>query len=144
MTEIPGDPNGDARSPAPPPIALLVEDEALVAMVAEDYLSNLGFSAALVGTGGAALACLGEGLEPVFAMIDMGLPDMRGDELVRCIRTTRPALPVIIVSGYSHDELQARFAHDKAVAIVTKPYTEAQLVRAARSLGVDCAESAAR
>ena len=89
-----------------------------------------------VAAAAAAVSAIRDGLQPAFAMIDMGLPDARGDELVRELRTIRPDLPVIIVSGYSHSELQSQFAGDLCVAIVTKPYAEADLIRAAATLGV--------
>jgi len=122
------------------PVVLLVEDEPLVAMVAEENLRSIGYEPTLAVSAAAALAAMEAGLEPAFAVIDIGLPDARGDELVHRLRVLRPTLPVVIVSGYAESELQAKFVGDAGVAIVTKPYTEAQLARATRSLGLACAE----
>ncbi len=120
------------------PVALLVEDEPLVAMVAEESLRCIGYEPVLASSGASAIDVVRRGLQPVMAMIDIGLPDMRGDDLAPRLRDLRPHLPVMIVSGYAESDLRARFQGDEAVAIVTKPYTEADLVRAIRSLGLPC------
>ena len=118
--------------------ALLVEDEPLVALVAEECLSAIGYDPIAVVTAGGALDAVAGGLRAAFAVIDVGLPDGRGDDLVAKLRIHDPALPVIMVSGYEEEELRARFADDARVAVVAKPYTELDLARAARSLGVEC------
>ena len=123
------------------PFALLVEDEPLVAIVAEESLSAIGYEPVVVSTAAAALRAIQDGLRPAFAVIDVGLPDGRGDELVPRLRVLQPDLKVIVVSGYTEDELGAKFAGDLQAAIVAKPYTELDLARAARSLGLECLEA---
>jgi len=122
----------------PLPVVLLVEDEPLVAMVAEENLRSIGYEPVLAINAASALSAVTDGLDPSFAVIDMGLPDARGDELVHRLRAVRPSLPVVIVSGYAESDLRAKFVGDTTVAIVTKPYSEAQLARATRSLGLAC------
>ena len=116
---------------------LLVEDEVLVAMIAEDFLSDLGYAAVVAASAKAAIDLVSNGLEPAFAMVDMGLPDGSGDELVRSLRGLRPALRVVIVSGYTEPEIRARFASDVAVTILSKPYTAADLTRTVQALALD-------
>jgi len=123
-------------SPAVAPSVLLVEDEPFVALIAEDLLRMIGFEPTLAASAAAALNALQSGLKPHFAMVDMGLPDASGDDLVRRLRHLSPGLPVLIVSGYDEGELRARFAGDRAVGILTKPYSEADLRRATLALGV--------
>ncbi|HEY2662544.1 MAG TPA: response regulator [Caulobacteraceae bacterium] len=118
--------------------ALLVEDEPLVAIVAEESLRSIGYEAVVATTARAAIRAVEGGLYPAFAVIDVGLPDGRGDDLVSHLRALRVGLPVIMVSGYEEDELRARFKGHSGVAVVAKPYTELDLARAARSLGLEC------
>ncbi len=118
--------------------ALLVEDEPLVAIVAEESLRSIGYEPVVAPTAGAAILAIEGGLYPAFAVIDVGLPDGRGDDLVTTLRALRQGLPVIMVSGYEEDELRARFEGHSGVAVVAKPYTELDLARAARSLGLAC------
>jgi len=128
--------------PAPPTanglgrIALLVEDDTLVGMIVEETLRGLGFEPHTVLDAASATRAMADGLEPVLAVIDVGLPDERGDQLARRLREHYPTLRVIIASGYDEVELKARFADDQAVAVLGKPYTEHDLATAVRSLGL--------
>ena len=115
--------------------ALLVEDEALVAMIAEDYLDSLGFSSLCVDTAAGALdAIAGGGLS--VAVIDVGLPDMRGDDLAARAREIAPHLPIVLASGFDSAELKQRFKGDDAVTVLGKPYTERDLRAAIAAAGL--------
>ena len=114
--------------------ALLVEDEPLVAMIAEEALLTLGFEPRSARNAAEALLEM-EAFRPMLAVVDVGLPDMRGDELTRRLRAADGELAVIVASGYDEVELKAKFVDDDKVAILPKPYTEDDLARAARSLG---------
>lgn len=116
--------------------ALLVEDEALVAMIAEEVLSALGFQSRSVGTAAEALEAFADHA-PDLAVIDVGLPDARGDELARRLREMSPGLSIVMASGYDAGDLRARFGDDPRVRVVAKPYTEADLAAATRDLGFD-------
>jgi len=115
--------------------ALLVEDEALVAMVSEDILAAIGFEPVCVQTGAEALAALASH-QFSLAVIDIGLPDMRGDQLADQVRQRTPDLPIVVASGYDPTELARRFAGDRAVAVLCKPYTEHDLRVAIASVGL--------
>ena len=115
---------------------LLVEDEALVAMVAADSLSELGYEVIEVGTARAALDHAHPDCAKFdFAVIDMGLPDRPGDHLISELRKLCPDLPIIVASGYGEGELRRKFkAYDK-FAFLNKPYERASLRAAISSLG---------
>lgn len=125
---------------APLRFALLVEDEALVAMVAEESLRIIGFEPLSVRTAGEALKILGEAAVPSLAVIDVGLPDIRGDELAKRARAMAPNMPIIVASGYDEAELNQRFAGDPATAVLSKPYTDRDLARAVAALGLEVIE----
>ena len=115
--------------------ALLVEDEALVAMVSEDILSTLGFETLSVATGAEALAAMpggGFGL----AVIDIGLPDMRGDALADRLRDMSPDMPIVVASGYDGAELRRRFGSGSRIAVLSKPYDERDLREAIADAGL--------
>jgi len=115
--------------------ALLVEDEALVAMIVEDYLGAIGFDPLCVDTAADALSALaGGGLS--LAVIDIGLPDMRGDELAARARLLAPDLPIVLASGFDSAELKRRFGGDGAMSVVGKPYTENDLRAAIAAAGL--------
>jgi len=116
--------------------ALLVEDEPLVAIIAEECLRAIGYEPVVAHSAAEAVHAIESGLKPAFAVIDVGLPDGRGDDLVAELRTHNPGLRVVVVSGYEEDELKAQFQSDTAVTVVAKPYTEFDLARAAERLGL--------
>ena len=119
--------------------ALLVEDESLVAMIAEDFLAELGFRASWVQTGGEAIAALGEPAGIDLAIIDVGLPDMRGDDLAIQMLSLVPDVSIILATGYDPVDLGVRFADSKTVRVLGKPYSELDLRTAVASLGLTTA-----
>lgn len=119
---------------------LLIEDEPLVAMIAEEALIALGFEARATRSGAEALEAMGD-FGPTLAVVDVGLPDIRGDELSRRLRALDANLSIIVASGYDEAELAAQFRDDDKIVILPKPYTEGDLARVARSLGFAVVES---
>ena len=113
-------------------VVLLVEDDALVRMAAEDMIESLGFSVLLAGDAPAALAVL-KSAQPIDILFtDVGLPGMRGPELAREALALRPGLKVIFASGYGET------AETAAVAEATrlgKPYDHTQLAEALGAAG---------
>lgn len=119
------------------PTVLIVEDELIVRMFAVDALDAAGFGALEAGNAAEALAELDARASGLAAVIvDLGLPDRSGDQLAGELRALRPELPIVIASGRSERELKERFAGDRRVAVLSKPYTPALLLDALESLGV--------
>jgi CheY-like chemotaxis protein len=115
---------------------LLVEDEALVAMVATDRLNELGFEVVEAPTAQAAVDHVNaERGQFAFALVDFGLPDRPGEELIKDLKALRPDLPIIIASGYTEDVLRSRIRpQDRCFAFLNKPYDLASLQRAIDTL----------
>ena len=77
--------------PTGPPRILLVEDEVLVRMVATDQLEDLGYRVETAGSATEAMnkVKLMEG-DIALAIVDIGLPDIKGDVLVGELRPRHP------------------------------------------------------
>jgi CheY-like chemotaxis protein len=116
--------------------ALLVEDETLIAMLAEDSLGAMGFDAICVTTAAEALSALSSTEDLAVAVVDIGLPDMRGDQLAGYMRELLPALPIVVASGYDSTMLAQQFSTDMAIKVLGKPYTDKDLKEALSSLGL--------
>lgn len=116
--------------------ALLVEDEALVAMIAEEALGGFGFEVAVAGSGAEAREAFAEG-RPDLAVIDVGLPDIKGYDLAAELRAAAPDMPILMASGYDAGEVASRFPDDPKVRALGKPYTEGDLAEAIRKLGIN-------
>jgi DNA-binding response OmpR family regulator len=122
---------------AAPRRILVVEDEELIQMLLSSQLEDMGFKVEITGSASAAknkLALLQGQVEA--AIVDLGLPDATGDSLVRELRTLYPALPIVISSGYDKATLQSRFATEKSMEFLSKPYTAEELEAAIRGLGI--------
>lgn len=128
MVALPVDPAGlGDRMPAAaalgPRTILFVEDEILIAMVAAEMISDLGYKVLEAGSGKQALEIL-SGDAPIDLLItDYSMPRMTGAELARAARDLRPGLPVLIATGYS--ELPG--GADPGLPRLGKPYQQEQL-----------------
>ena len=120
----------------PMPTILLVEDETLVRMVTVDTLRDLGFRVEEAASASEALGKVGVLESPIeAAIIDLGLPDRRGDALAREIRERFARLPIVIASGYSESSLEG-LGSDELVGFLGKPYDSEQLTSVLGRLGV--------
>jgi CheY-like chemotaxis protein len=120
-----------------PPSILVVEDEALIRMVTVDTLETLGFRVEEAGSATEAVDKVrgsSGGFDAV--LIDMGLPDRKGDTLIGELRALEPSLRVVVASGYSQANLRSRVQADAATTFLGKPYDSRQLEAALRTLGV--------
>ena len=121
-------------APALPHI-LLVEDEPLIRMLAADMLDALGYAAVEAATGAEALALDDDVIGSARClMIDLGLPDMSGEEVVRRLRERRPDLPVILTTGADASRARASLGADGSVSVLEKPYQFNDLDRALGAL----------
>jgi len=127
------------EEPANRGTVLLVEDEPFVALVARQILEDHGFDVTVASHGHAALAHARAAAPGavVLAVVDVGLPDMRGDAVVRDLAEIAPDLPVIIATGYGTSDLEGEFGGSARIALMGKPYDGATLRRALQKLGFD-------
>jgi DNA-binding response OmpR family regulator len=96
-------------------------------MLALEPLERAGYRVEVAGSSVEALNKAR--LAPIeAAVIDLGLPDGKGDHLVRELRRLRPRMPVIIASGYPETHLRERFSGEERLAFLPKPYTQEQLL----------------
>jgi CheY-like chemotaxis protein len=116
---------------------LVVKDEVLVRMVAVDSLDALGFRSFEAGSAREALDRMrtpGNQIDAV--IIDIGLPDRKGDALALELRGMRKDLPIIIASGYAGPALMERFAADRLVGFLRKPYGVDELAQALSAMNL--------
>jgi CheY-like chemotaxis protein len=73
------------------------------------------------------------------AIIDVGLPDRKGDALAAELRAMSAELPIVMASGYLQEAVMVRFEGDRFVGFVGKPYDRGRLESALRALGVEAA-----
>jgi CheY-like chemotaxis protein len=116
---------------------LVVEDEFLLQMFVADTLADAGcvsIEAASASEGWAKFRA--EQDELAGAIIDLGLPDRRGDELIADIRAVRPDLPIVLATGYADDNVRSRFAQDDRLTVLSKPFVPKELLAALQRFGI--------
>lgn len=102
---------------------LVVEDDDIVRMLMVEVLDELGYTAIEAASATAALEILEDPGQPLaLLMTDVGLPDMRGEELAARARQARPQLPVLFASGYAESVEVPPGMH-----LIGKPFSIEQL-----------------
>jgi DNA-binding response OmpR family regulator len=109
---------------------LIVEDEALIAMVVQDALAAAGGTHVWAGDGGVAMAAFRA--EPFdAAVVNLGLPDRKGADLIVEFRAARPLLPVVVITGSAatlDDSDPMLLSGTAPGAVLEKPFDPAVLV----------------
>lgn len=83
---------------APPPIKVLViDDEPPIRKLLRMGLSTQGYEILEAPTGKVALEKLAE--NPALIILDLGLPDIQGHELLRSIRGRNENVPIVVLSS---------------------------------------------
>jgi CheY-like chemotaxis protein len=101
---------------------LIVDDQESMRDMLSDLLDMMGYSPQAVEGGLQALASLESG--PVDLVItDLNMPVMDGMELMRRIKESNPALPVIVITGYGTFHTEKRVLSNGADGYIPKPCT---------------------
>ncbi len=103
---------------------LFVDDETHVREVGTLMLEQLGFDVQAADGGRAALAAFRDNPDGfALAVVDVTMPDMSGDQVVRELRKIRPGVKVVLASGHSQQEITSQFAGEGLAGILQKPFT---------------------
>lgn len=110
---------------------LVVDDEPSLVAVLEPVLGAAGYRVTTAMDGGAALAAAESG-EPDVILLDLGLPDIDGKDVISAIRM-RSDVPVIVISA-RHQEAEKIAALDEgADDYVDKPFEIGELMARIRA-----------
>jgi DNA-binding response OmpR family regulator len=105
---------------------LVVEDERKLRELVRSYLERAGF-AVLSTESGAEAITLAESAAPDLVILDLGLPDIPGESVLREVRAARP-VPVLVLTAMSGEEDRIRGLELGADDYVTKPFSPRELV----------------
>jgi signal transduction histidine kinase/ActR/RegA family two-component response regulator len=136
-SEAEAPPRGDGQT------LLIVDDEAPLREFAEELLAELGYEPVGFPSAEAALVAFERAPQRFDAVLtDETMPGMSGVELARRLIARRPGLPVLVMSGYGGEELEARVAASGARELVRKPLSAAELAQAVSRVLASTAVSA--
>jgi CheY-like chemotaxis protein len=103
-------------------VVLVVDDEAMVRMLAVDLFEELGCEVIEAASGPEALARLDERPDVTLMFSDCRMPGMSGPELAQIAAERRPSLRIVLVTGYHN--MQA-----PGWPLVWKPYDQRTIER---------------
>lgn len=113
---------------------LLVEDDAALAASAIDGLAAQGFTVEHVATGQAALTAVAAGTPALdVVLLDLGLPDIDGQEVARRMRASSD-VPIIVVSARGDEADRVIALELGADDYLTKPYGMRELAARIRAV----------
>jgi CheY-like chemotaxis protein len=116
---------------------LFVDDETLLRMAMVPGLEDAGYVVDEAGTGKRALEIFRTRHAEIFcAVVDVGLPDMKGDGLVAEFRALAPRLGIVLATGYGDADLVKTFSADPGIRVVAKPYFTEDLTAAIALVGM--------
>jgi two-component system cell cycle sensor histidine kinase/response regulator CckA len=118
-----------ASRPAGNGTVLVVDDEEIVRNAARNALERHGYRALLAENGPSAIAVYrlhGPGAITA-VLLDLTMPLMNGEEVMRELQQINPAVRVLLSSGYNEVEAIQRFAGKGLAGFIQKPYTAAAL-----------------
>ena len=111
---------------------LVVDDEPVVRRFAARVLKDEGFEVLEAADGAEALQLLHDRVPEVDAVLsDIVMPKLNGVELMQALATTRPLLPVLLMSGYANTQLEG-MGIAAPCAVLSKPFAAEQLVEEVR------------
>jgi PAS domain S-box-containing protein len=105
---------------------LVVEDNADIVIGLQDLLQHDGYDVTVAGTCAAAIALVAQQRFNAI-LLDLGLPDGDGLEVLKDVQRRDPSLPVIIVTAHIAQERTVGSLAQGAFAYLTKPYNREEL-----------------
>jgi two-component system response regulator AtoC len=104
---------------------LVIDDDATFSRYLAEVLTHLGHDAESVTDGLVGFErCLRDPYDVVIC--DVRMPLILGTELVSELRRDHPELPVVLISAFADEQLQAQ-AHERGAWLLSKPFDAAVL-----------------
>lgn len=101
---------------------LVVDDDELIQESTAEILAALGHVPRIAGGGEDVLRMLREGVEADVVLLDLNMPGMGGAAALPLIRSLRPELPVLLVTGCADQQAIDLARTVPGVTLLSKPY----------------------
>jgi two-component system KDP operon response regulator KdpE len=118
--------------PASEPTVLLIEDEPEIRRFLRSSLPQHGYRVLEAATGSDALTQVAA-QNPDMILLDLGLPDMDGLDIIRSIRSWTTQIPIVILSARDQEQTKVAALDSGADDYVTKPFGVQELLARMRT-----------
>jgi DNA-binding response OmpR family regulator len=115
------------------PVVVLVEDERDLAVMAGEFLRRDGFDVVLAGDGRTGMRRVDE-CEVDAVVLDLGLPDGNGLNLLRSLRRAGRQVPVVVLTGRGRETDRVLGLELGADDYVVKPFSLPELAARLRAV----------
>ncbi len=133
------------KQPGAPAKILFVDDESVVRFMGRTALERAGFQVLLAESGEAAVRLALEHRDSILlAVIDLTMPGWNGFETYRRLKQIAPDLHCVMSSGFSEEEVRARYPGEPFGPLLKKPYMAATLVARVKELAEAAATARSR
>jgi nitrogen-specific signal transduction histidine kinase/ActR/RegA family two-component response regulator len=114
---------------------LLAEDELAVLKLTTKLLKDLGYTVLAASTPGEAVRLASEyDGEIHLLMTDVVMPEMNGRDLAQSLRSLRPHLKCLFMSGYTANVIAHHGVLDEGVWFIQKPFSQGDLAARLREV----------
>ena len=117
---------------AAPLRVLVIDDEPPIRKLLRVGLSAHGYQIMEASSGKAALELLSE-QKPDLVILDLGLPDRQGHELLRVVRERNDSVPIVVLSSRDDEAGKVQALDSGADDYVTKPFGMDELLARMRA-----------
>jgi two-component system, cell cycle sensor histidine kinase and response regulator CckA len=113
-----------------PATILAVDDDRAVLSLLDQVLTEAGYRVLVADGGWTAIRKFESSQAPVELLLtDVIMPDLTGPVLAERLRTKKPDLRVLFISGFHDADLVQRFVTRRGFTLLPKPFTVEALLR---------------
>jgi CheY-like chemotaxis protein len=105
-----------------------------VRLLSKRALMDAGFEVVEASNGRKAIELVESEARIDAVLTDLAMPEIGGRDLARRLRTQRPTLPVVFMTGYTDDVVTSRGLLDSGVPFLEKPLSPDTIVRTMREV----------
>jgi len=117
---------------APPIKVLVIDDEPPIRKLLRMGLSTQGYEILEAPSGKVALELLAQ--NPALVILDLGLPDIGGHDLLRTIRSRNESVPIVVLSSRGDEAGKVQALDLGADDYITKPFSPRELLARVRAV----------
>jgi CheY-like chemotaxis protein len=112
-------------------LVLVVDDEVAIRSLMQTTLEELGYTVLTAENGAQALELFDRaGKEIELVLLDLVMPVLDGAETAIALRSRKPDVPILVMSGIADDDALRRFGDVRIAGFVPKPFAPDQLAQA--------------
>jgi PAS domain S-box-containing protein len=118
----------DESLPTPEGTVLVIDDDQFVRSAMASMLGEMGMEVLLATGGNEGIDLYQENSDEItIVLLDMTMPGMQGDEVFDELKEINPNIKIIIISGFSEEDIDRVFEGKDLSGFLQKPFTEKKL-----------------